>query len=85
MFNLETRPAGSPRLHHGFVGTEHVLLGLLALEEGVVPNVLKKMGVDRADVRHKQAFDMPHAERKQFEVRPCPLRPRPNFSHFSSW
>jgi len=32
---------------------EHVLLGLLALEDGVVPNVLKKMGVDREGVRQQ--------------------------------
>jgi ATP-dependent Clp protease ATP-binding subunit ClpC len=43
----------APRLNHGFVGTEHVLLGLLALEDGVVPNVFKKLGVDREDVRRQ--------------------------------
>jgi hypothetical protein len=43
----------APRLNHGFVGTEHVLLGLLALEDGVVPNVFKKMGVDREGVRRQ--------------------------------
>lgn len=48
---LEQARQEAPRLHHGFVGTEHVLLGLLALEDGVVPNVLKKMGVDRERVR----------------------------------
>ena len=49
--DVGTGPAGSPSLNHGFVGTEHVLLGLLALEDGVVPNVLNKMGVDREAVR----------------------------------
>src|SRR5688500_17804169 len=29
---LELARQEAPRLHHGFVGTEHVLLGLLALE-----------------------------------------------------
>ena len=43
--------ARKPRLKHGFIGTEHVLLGLLALEDGVVPNVLRRMGVDRDRVR----------------------------------
>jgi hypothetical protein len=43
----------APRLKHSFVGTEHVLLGLLALEDGVVPNVLKRMGVDRDDIRRQ--------------------------------
>jgi hypothetical protein len=48
---LELARAEAPRLHHNFVGTEHVLLGLLALENGIVPNVLKRMGVDREDLR----------------------------------
>jgi hypothetical protein len=48
---LELAREEAPRLHHSFVGTEHVLLGLLALENGVVPNVLKRMGVDREDLR----------------------------------
>src|SRR5688572_1983769 len=50
---LELAGQEAPRLNHGFVGTEHVLLGLLALEDGVVPNVLKKMGVDREGVRRQ--------------------------------
>ena len=52
-WTLELARQEAPRLHHGFVGTEHVLLGLLALEDGVVPNVLKKMGVDREGVRRQ--------------------------------
>jgi hypothetical protein len=52
-WTLELARQEAPRLHHGFVGTEHVLLGLLALEDGVVPNVLKQMGVDREDVRRQ--------------------------------
>jgi hypothetical protein len=43
--------AEAPRFHHNFVGTEHVLLGLLTLENDVVANALKRMGVDREDVR----------------------------------
>ena len=52
-WTLELARQEAPRLNHGFVGTEHVLLGLLALEDGVVPNVLKKMGVDREAVRRQ--------------------------------
>src|SRR6185503_14225352 len=50
---LELARQEAPRLNHGFIGTEHVLLGLLALEDGVVPNVLKKLGVDREGVRRQ--------------------------------
>ena len=52
-WTLEQARREAPRLNHGFVGTEHVLLGLLALDDGVVPNVLKKMGVDREGVRRQ--------------------------------
>ena len=34
------------RFHHNFVGTEHLLLGLIRLGQGVAVNVLGKMGVD---------------------------------------
>ena len=39
------------RFNHGYVGTEHVLLGLLALHQGVAVNVLQKMGLDLETVR----------------------------------
>ena len=52
-WTLELARQEAPRLNHGFVGTEHVLLGLLALEDGVVPNVLKTLGVDREGVRQQ--------------------------------
>ena len=52
-WTLELARQEAPRLNHGFVGTEHVLLGLLALEDGVVPNVFKEMGVDREGVRRQ--------------------------------
>jgi hypothetical protein len=48
---LELARQEAPRLQHGFVGTEHVLLGLLALEDGAVPNLLKKLGVDREGLK----------------------------------
>jgi len=34
------------RLHHGYVGTEHLLLGLIELREGVGFSVLQSLGVD---------------------------------------
>jgi hypothetical protein len=50
---LELARTEAPRLHHDFVGTEHVLLGLLALENGAVANVLKSMGVDCGGLRRQ--------------------------------
>ena len=34
------------RLNHNYLGTEHVLLGLLKLGQGIAVNVLRNMGVD---------------------------------------
>ena len=39
------------RLHHNFLGTEHVLLGLIKLGQGVAVNVLVKLGLDLETVR----------------------------------
>jgi hypothetical protein len=39
------------RLNHNFVGTEHVLLGLTKLGQGVSVNVLQKQGVDLLTLR----------------------------------
>jgi hypothetical protein len=39
------------RFQHNFVGTEHLLLGLIRLGQGVAVNVLGKMGLDLETVR----------------------------------
>ena len=43
------------RFHHNYIGTEHLLLGLINLGQGVAVNVLQKMGLDLETVR--QAVD----------------------------
>ena len=43
----------APRLHHNFVGTEHVLLGLTGMETGTVANVMKQLGLNRAVVQRE--------------------------------
>jgi hypothetical protein len=48
---LELARAEAPRLNHDFIGTEHVLLGLLNSESGVVSNVMRRLGVESATVR----------------------------------
>src|SRR4029079_2931703 len=39
------------RFNHNFVGTEHLLLGLLVLGQGTAVNVLRKMGLDLETIR----------------------------------
>lgn len=63
------------RFNHNFVGTEHLLLGLIKLGQGVAVNVLQKMGMDLETVRmevekqvgtgpdQKQAGNIPYTPR----------------------
>ena len=39
------------RFHHNFVGTEHLLLGLIALGQGTAVTVLRKLGLDLETAR----------------------------------
>jgi ATP-dependent Clp protease ATP-binding subunit ClpC len=39
------------RFNHNFIGTEHLLLGLIKLGQGVAVNVLQRMGLDLETVR----------------------------------
>ncbi|OGR94601.1 MAG: hypothetical protein A2016_01020 [Elusimicrobia bacterium GWF2_62_30] len=39
------------RLNHDYVGTEHILLGLIALSEGVASQVFQNLGIDLRKVR----------------------------------
>ena len=41
------------RFNHNYVGTEHLLLGLIKLGQGVAVNVLQKMGLDLETVRQE--------------------------------
>jgi ATP-dependent Clp protease ATP-binding subunit ClpC len=40
-------------LHHGFIGTEHILLGLIEEDDGLGARALRSVGVTTEDVRHK--------------------------------
>ena len=42
----------SRQLGHNFIGTEHILLGLIREEEGIAARVLNNLGVDRFKVRN---------------------------------
>jgi hypothetical protein len=50
---LELARREAPRLYHDFIGTEHVLLGLTISKNGIVPNLLRGMGVDSDTVRRE--------------------------------
>jgi ATP-dependent Clp protease ATP-binding subunit ClpC len=55
------------RFNHNYVGTEHLLLGLIKLGQGVAVNVLQKMGLDLETVRMEVEKHVgPHPETKIF-------------------
>ena len=48
---VELARSEARRFNHNYVGTEHLLLGLIKLGEGVAVNVLGRMGLDLKTVR----------------------------------
>ena len=63
------------RFNHAYVGTEHLLLGLIKLGQGVAVNVLEGMGVDLERVRMEVEKHVgPHPETKMTEN--IPYTPR---------
>lgn len=70
--SFEIAEAEALNLHHDFVGTEHLLLGLLETENSPVPGVLAKMGVSSETVRaeiEKFFNDLP-GECKSLSIKP---------------
>ena len=62
------------RLKHNYVGTEHLLLGLVAEGEGVAARVLQNMGVALDDVRKRVEYLIGHGD--QTVTPPIGLTPR---------
>jgi excisionase family DNA binding protein len=50
---IELAVEEAQRLHHEYVGTEHLLLGLVREGEGIAADVLQKLGADLSSVRAK--------------------------------
>ena len=63
------------RFNHNFVGTEHLLLGLIKLGQGVAVNVLQKMGLDLETVR-QEVEKQSKAGPDQKQVGNIPYTPR---------
>ena len=62
-------------MNHAYVGTEHLLLGLIELGQGVAVNVLKRMGLDLERVRIEVEQHVgPHPDAKM--VGNIPYTPR---------
>ena len=73
--SFEVAEVEASRFHHDFIGTEHVLLGLLRAENGVVPKVLVSMGVSRETVRGEIEKIIGNGPKSQSKRQP-PYTPR---------
>ncbi len=51
------------RLNHSYIGTEHILLGLIREEEGVAAKVLNNLGVSLSKVRSAVEYIVGHGEK----------------------
>jgi len=51
------------QLSHSYIGTEHILLGLVREDEGVAAKVLATLGVDLNKIRSAVAFSMERGEK----------------------
>jgi hypothetical protein len=48
---LELAAGEARNFHHNFIGTEHILLGLLKSESTIVSNVMRRLGVEERTIR----------------------------------
>ncbi len=63
------------RFNHPYIGTEHILLGLIALGEGVAVNVLERMGIDLETLRIEVEKAVGHGPETQ-TIGQLPMTPR---------
>ncbi len=64
------------RFHHNYVGTEHLLLGLIKLGQGVAVSVLQKMGLDLETVRGEVEKQVGTGQETKTPVGSIPYTPR---------
>jgi ATP-dependent Clp protease ATP-binding subunit ClpC len=77
-------------LHHGCVGTEHLLLGLLREPEGLAAQVLTRLGLTADGVRkqivelHERGDVVPEAALRMHSSAPPPVKPGA-WKKFGDW
>lgn len=54
------------RLHHEYVGTEHILLGLIREGEGVAAAVLQNLNVDLDEIQHEEKLQSLRSNNEHF-------------------
>ena len=58
---LELSLREAVRLHHNYIGTEHILLGLIREGEGLAAKIICDAGIDLDDLRRRTLDSLPHA------------------------
>ena len=71
------------RFNHNYVGTEHLLLGLIKLGQGVAVNVLTKLGLDLETVRMQVEQQVGSGPETKM-VGTIPRKPRPSITATSA-
>lgn len=71
---LQLAQEEAQRLNHNYMGTEHLLLGLVREGEGIASQVLKSLGVESDAARNKVEFIIGHGKHKV--TGEVPLTPR---------
>ena len=69
---LELAVDEARRMGHNYIGTEHLLLGLVRLEDGAALDILRKLNVSREQIRQQAIVLIP----EQLKAHPAPDRPR---------
>ena len=64
------------RLHYKFVGTEHLLLGIVALGQGGAVTVLNNLGITLANLRAEVERQIDHGMDEPANAGPIPYTPR---------
>ena len=74
---LEVANKEARRLDHEYIGTEHLLLGLVAEGTGVAANVLRLLGINADTIRREVLkIVQPGPDQPTLENRPLPQTPR---------
>jgi len=73
------------RFHHNYVGTEHLLLGLIKLGQGVAVSVLQKMGLDLETVRGEVEKQVGIGQESKTPVGSIPYTPRSKVKSAPNW
>lgn len=75
---LEAAATEALGMHHNYIGCEHMLLGLVATEQGLASDVLRRIGVERTVARRAVITALAgfvHAQQSRPAARPDPADP----------